>query len=73
MVMEQILAYIETHLDEPITNRQLAELAGYSEYHFLRLFKEYTNMMCMRYISKRRLIRTALDIEEGGAGVSVFL
>lgn len=73
MAMEQILAYIETHLDEPMTNRQLAELVGYSEYHFLRLFKEYTNMTCMRYISKRRLIRAAQDIAEGGAGVSVFL
>lgn len=65
MAMEQILAYIETHLDEPMTNRQLARLAGYSEYHFLRLFKEYTNMTCMHYISKRRLIRAAWDIAEG--------
>lgn len=64
MAMEQILAYIETHLDEPMTNRQLAELVGYSEYHFLRLFKEYTNMTCKHYISKRRLIRAAQDLRK---------
>lgn len=65
MDMERILAYIETHIDEPMTNRQLAEFAGYSEYHFLRLFKEYTNMTCMHYIWKRRLVRASADIING--------
>ena len=42
--MERILKYIETHICDPMTNKQLAEIAGYSEYHFIRLFKAYTNM-----------------------------
>lgn len=65
MVMEQILRYIEAHISEPMTNRQLAEIAGYSEYHFIRLFKEYTNMTCMHYIWKRRLIKASEDIVNG--------
>lgn len=63
--MEQILKYIETHICEPLTNKQLAEIAGYSEYHFIRLFKEYTNMTCMHYIWKRRLLRASEDIANG--------
>lgn len=63
--MERILKYIETHICEPLTNKQLAKIAGYSEYHFIRLFKEYTNMTCMHYIWKRRLIKASEDIANG--------
>lgn len=28
--MERILKYIETHICDPMTNKQLAEIAGYS-------------------------------------------
>lgn len=65
MVMERILNYIETHISEPLTIKQLAQTAGYSEYHFIRLFKEYTNMSCMHYIRKRRLIKASDDIADG--------
>lgn len=63
--MERILKYIETHICESLTNKQLAKIAGYSEYHFIRLFKEYTNMTCMHYIWKRRLIKASGDIANG--------
>lgn len=63
--MERILKYIETHICEPMTNKQLAEIAGYSEYHFIRLFKAYTNMTCMHYIWRRRLIKASEDIVDG--------
>lgn len=65
MVMEQILEYIETHICEPLTNKQLAKIAGYSEYYFIHLFKEYMNVTCMHYIWKRRLIRASEDIVNG--------
>lgn len=65
IVVEQILKYIEMHICEPLTNKQLAENAGYSEYHFSRLFKEYTNMTCMHYIWKRRMIKASEDIVNG--------
>ncbi len=63
--MERILKYIEEHICEPLTIKELAETAGYSEYHFLRRFKEYTNMTCMHYIWKRRLVKASEDIAAG--------
>lgn len=65
MVMERVLKYIETHITEPMTNKQLAEIAGYSECYFIRLFKKYMNMTCMHYIWKRRLIKASGDIVNG--------
>lgn len=64
MVMKQILTYIEEHLEDKITTRELADFAGYSEYHFIRLFKKYTNMTVTEYVIKRKLIKASEEIIE---------
>lgn len=65
MVMNQVLHYIEEHLKEPLDSKQLASVAGYSQYHFSRLFKSHTNETVMEYVCRRRLIRAAEDIAAG--------
>lgn len=65
MVMNQILQYIELHLEDDLSIKQLADVAGYSEYYFIRLFKTYTNQTVMEYICRRRLIRSCNDILSG--------
>lgn len=62
MVMNHVLKYIEEHLEEPLNIKRLAEIAGYSEYHFIRMFKRYTNETVMEYVCRRRLIRACEDI-----------
>lgn len=49
MVMNQIIKYIELHLEDDLTIKQLADVAGYSEYYFIRVFKSYTNQTVMLY------------------------
>ncbi|WP_422658026.1 helix-turn-helix transcriptional regulator [Paenibacillus sp. EC2-1] len=48
------------HLNEDITTRQLANYAGYSPYHFSRVFKSITGISVRQYLS-------ALRIESGKA------
>ena len=62
MVMNHVLKYIEEHLEESLNIKRLAEIAGYSEYHFIRIFKRYTNETVMEYVCRRRLIRACEDI-----------
>ena len=62
MVMNHVLKYIEEHLEESLNIKRLAEIAGYSEYHFIRMFKRYTNETVMEYFCRRRLIRACEDI-----------
>ena len=64
MVMKQILTYIEEYLEDKITTKELADFAGYSEYHFIRLFKKYTNMTVTEYVIKRKLIKASEEIIE---------
>lgn len=65
MVMNQIIQYIEEHLEEDLSVKQLADAAGYSECHFIRIFKSYTNQTVMDYICRRRLIKSCDDISSG--------
>ena len=63
--MNLILKYIEENLEEELNVKLLAEKAGYSEYHFIRMFKKSTNKTVMEYVCRRRLIRSCEDILEG--------
>lgn len=65
MVMNQVIQYIELHLEDDLSIKQLADVAGYSEYYFIRLFKSYTNQTVMEYICRRRLIKSCDDILSG--------
>ena len=71
MDMNRILDYMEAHLEEKMTNAQLAEQAGYSEYHFLQLFKAHTGETVMEYICRRRLFRAMDEILAGSRIIDV--
>lgn len=63
--INQLLNYIEAHLEESLTISDLAKIAGYSEYHFARLFKSRMNVTIMEYVCKRRLIKASEEILAG--------
>ena len=48
--------YIDSHRSEDLSVEQLAELAGFSKYHFERLFKSSMGISCYQYITKRRVM-----------------
>ncbi|MDR1800752.1 MAG: AraC family transcriptional regulator [Lachnospiraceae bacterium] len=51
--------YIAGHLQVPITARDIANAAGYSQYHAARIFKKETNLSPFEYIRRQRLIASA--------------
>lgn len=71
--MDQILKYIDKHLNEQITIEELAIKAGYSKFHFIRLFKAYTNATVTEYMCRRKLIRASEDIITGARIIEVAL
>ena len=50
-----VCAYINEHCTEPLSIEKLAGLAGFSRYHFSRLFKQFTGQSCYEYLTGRRL------------------
>lgn len=47
--------HISSHCTEPLTLDGVAELAGFSKYHFSRLFKEFTGTSFLKYLNGRRI------------------
>ncbi len=48
--------YIDSHRSDDLTVENLAELAGFSKFHFERLFKSCMGISCYQYITKRRIL-----------------
>lgn len=49
--------YINKHMTENITLDEVAAITGFSKYHFMRLFKQFTNVTFYEYLSQRRITR----------------
>lgn len=54
-------AYMEAHLTDPLTVEAVATEAGYSPYHFQRIFQAVTRSAVSEYIRTRRLTCAAIE------------
>jgi AraC family transcriptional regulator len=68
--IEQALQYVENNLKAEFCPSDLAKAAGYSEYHFLRVFKQVTSLTPADYIRKRRLSEIAREIDGSNRPIS---
>lgn len=58
------IGYIEEHLDEKLDLETLSMVAGYSKYHFCRIFQAYTGEGVMEHITRLRLQRATIKISD---------
>ena len=66
--IEKIKIYIKEHLTDELSAESIAHEAGYSVFHFCRIFKEETGKSLMSYVREKRL-----DIEKGEPALDVAL
>jgi len=71
--IEHSLNYIEQNLKSDITANELADMSGYSVWHYHRLFSKATGMSIAAYIGKRRLDRALGEIIGGRRLINVAL
>ncbi len=50
-----ICEYINEHCTEDLSLDDMANLAGFSKYHFSRLFKQFTNVSFYKYLNQKRI------------------
>lgn len=50
-----ICSYINEHCTEDVTVDDLASIAGFSKFHFARLFKQFTNVSYYDYLTRKRI------------------
>lgn len=63
LYLEKTLNKIESSLDDYLCIEQLASIAGYSPFHFQRLFKEYTGENVASYIKRLRIEKSAFMLK----------
>ena len=50
-----VCSYINDHCTEELTLDTVAARAGFSKYHFTRLFKQFTNVSFYKYLNQKRI------------------
>ena len=63
--LQQIVDYVEAHLDRDLSLGQLAALAGMSASHFKVLFKQSTGLPVHQFVIRRRVERAKALLFEG--------
>lgn len=83
--LKSVIDYIQSNYNKPISIKELATVVNYSEFHFIRFFREQTGLTCVQYINlirldmaSRLLKETSLSITEisldvGFDNVSYFI
>ena len=72
-IIQRSLDYIEAHLKTEITAAELASAAGFSVFHFYRVFQSMTGMPVMQYVQHRRLLHAVYAMSTGTTGIEAAL
>jgi AraC family transcriptional regulator len=67
--VERALWFIEHKFGEGITLDSIAENAGVTRFHLVRIFGEATGLSVMRYVRARRLSEAARSLADGAADI----
>ncbi|WBW96705.1 helix-turn-helix domain-containing protein [Oceanirhabdus sp. W0125-5] len=72
-ILQKAINYIEENLKAEITAEELADLSGFSLYHFYHLFGSYIGIPVLAYITKRRLMHAIYEADSGKKLINVAL
>ncbi|MDW2742967.1 MDR efflux pump AcrAB transcriptional activator RobA [Atlantibacter subterraneus] len=61
-IIRDLLSWLESHLDQPLSLDNVATKAGYSKWHLQRMFKDVTGHAIGAYIRARRLSKSAVAL-----------
>jgi len=64
-ILQEMLQYIDENLKDELSVKILATRAGFSPYHFCRVFQWGVGYSIMEYVRKRRLAFAASEISSG--------
>lgn len=59
----QLIEYIDSNLNSDLDLDEISEKAGFSKFHFIRLFKQYTGSTFADFVNSRRVKKSEFLIE----------
>lgn len=67
--LNQVIEYMEEHLEDEIDYTEIANIFGYSVYHVQRIFAMVAGVPCSEYIRNRKLSMAAMELQSSHAKV----
>ena len=64
-ILQEMLRYIDAHIQDKLSVEKLAARAGFSPYHFCRVFQWGVGYSIMEYVRNRRLAFAAAELATG--------
>lgn len=64
-IIQSSIEYIENNLCSELTAQELSEKAGFSLFHYYRLFTSTVGIPVMQYITRRRLLYAVYEMSKG--------
>jgi len=71
--IQKSIDYIEDNLKSEFTVEELSEMAGFSLFHFYRLFRTAVGMPVMQYVVRRKLLHGIYEIKCGKLMIDMAL
>ncbi len=72
-IIQNSIDYIEDNLKTEITAKELSKIAGFSMFHYYRLFQSAVGMPVMQYITRRRMLHALYNMHCGEKIITVAL
>ena len=72
-LIQKSIDYIENNLKSELSADELADSAGFSLFHYYRIFQSIIGMPIMQYIMRRRLMNAIYEIKSGRKMIDVAL
>lgn len=61
-IIHDLINWLESHMDQPLSLDNVAAKSGYSKWHLQRMFKDITGQAIVSYIRARRLTKAAIAL-----------
>lgn len=72
-LIQKTLDYIDNNIEEKIETNILADIAGFSIYHYYKIFNKYIGTSVMDYVIKRKLQYALYDLAKGDKVLDIAL
>jgi AraC family transcriptional regulator len=72
-LIQKTIDYVEDNITKKLTVEELANISGFSTYHYYRVFHNYVGMSVMEYVTKRKLQHSIFNLSNGDKILDIAL
>ncbi|MCQ1530413.1 AraC family transcriptional regulator [Lutispora saccharofermentans] len=72
-LIQKTIDYIEDKITDKITVEKLADISGFSKFHYYRVFHSFVGIPVMEYVTRRKLVHALFDLSSGEKIVDIAL